>query len=342
MVELAHQRQAQFLGVSKENLYHYGMRRNLTHLNALHALEVSARRGSFARAAQELGVTPAAVGQQVRILEDFLGAKAFHRTANGLQPTNATLLALSELREGFDRLESGMNRLVGPAAGNQLSVSVAPTLAWKWLARRMQGLYERSPHIDLRMDTSLKIVDIEGGEFDIAIRYRKDESPGLENSFLFDDHILPVCSPNIWKASDEAPDEVRMFALPLLHIEGETTDAGIPSWRDWGRESAIEKDRLGIGPRYPQTAMAVQAAINDQGVALCGLTSVIDDLVAGRLITPLRPAAAVKPDHAYRIVYARKRYQSEIQKIFVRWIKAEAAKTREVMVRFLSGHDVTQ
>lgn len=312
------------------------MSRNLTHLNALHAFEVSARLGSFTRAAKELGVSPAAVGQQVRILEDFLGRKAFHRTANGLQPTKATSLALAELHSGFDLLETGFNRLVGSSGGNQLSVSVAPALAWKWLAPRMQGLYEQCPHIDLRMDTSLRLVDIAGGEFDIAIRYGGEDREGLKSAFLFDEHILPVCAPSLCNFSDNATSEEQMLSLPLLHIEGETTDTGVPSWRNWGAQYGLEDDLLDRGPRYPQTAMALQAAVNGQGVALCGLTLVFDDLVAGRLVAPLGPGSAVKPHYAYRIINTPRRLQSEIQTVFIRWIKAEASKTRERIADFLS------
>lgn len=124
------------------------MPRDIKHLNALRALEASARLGSFTLAAKELEVTPAAVGQQVRILEEYLGRKIFHRTPRGLQVTTATSVAMTDLQSGFDRLEAGLKQLGGSTSDKQLSVSVAPALAARWLAPRIQRLYERCPQID--------------------------------------------------------------------------------------------------------------------------------------------------------------------------------------------------
>ena len=305
------------------------MTRSLNHLNALRAVEASARLGNFTRAAEELGVTPAAVGQQVRILEGYLGRTLFHRTPVGLRATAAAALALSELHEGFERLEAGFKRLQGPVAENQLSVSVAPALAWKWLAPRMQGLYERSPHIDLRMDTSLRLADIAGGEFDLAIRYGPEEGDGLKTVPLFQEYLLPVCIPSLRTAGQSATGEAAILDLSLLHIEGETSDASVRDWRHWGEIFGLLDPRLDEGPRYPQSAMALQAAFDGQGVALCGLTLVIDDLIAGRLVTPYRPARAVKTDYAYRLVASPVRRQSATQTTFMRWIEQEAQRTRD-------------
>jgi LysR family glycine cleavage system transcriptional activator len=312
------------------------MSRNLAHLNALYAFEASARLGSFTGAAAELGVTPAAVGQQVRILEDYLGRKVFHRTANGLQATRAASLALTELHDGFDRLETGFRRLRGPTRDNQLSLSVAPALAWKWLAPRMQGLYERCPQIDLRMDTSLGLVDIAGGEFDVAVRYGEEEQDGLKSTLLFEEHILPVCAPNLYKHDQRERREEAVATLPLLHIEGETSDSSVLTWRDWGTLFGLDDGALNQGPRYPVSAMALQAALGGQGVALCGLTLVIDDLIAGRLVAPLGNTHTKKTDFAYRLVHSTVRHPSAIQATVMRWITAEATKTNAVMAGFLA------
>ena len=306
-------------------------------LDALRAFEAAARLGTFTRAAQELGVTPAAVGQQVRILEDYIGRKVFHRTAEGLRATAAASTALAELHDGFDRLESGFRRLDGPVREGQLSVTIAPSIAWRWLAPRMQGLYQRCPEIDLRMDTSIKIVDLADGEFDLAIRYWEEERGGWESTLLFEEHQIPVCAPHLWESSKGASSEAQMLSLPLLHMDSETTDPGAPSWSEWGKARyGLQGDLLDRGPRYPNSAMEIQAVLDGQGVALCGLTLVIDDLVAGHLVAPLRSASAVKTDFAYRMVWATARRQSATQKTFMRWIEEEAAKTNEVIADFLS------
>ncbi len=313
------------------------MPRELLHLNALRAFEAAARLGSFARAAKELGVTPAAVGQQVRILEDFLGQRLFHRSPGGLRATAAATPALVELHNGFERLAIGFGHLKGPGNRNQLSVSVAPTFAWRWLAPRLQSLYAERPHIDLRIDTSMRLVDIAGGEFDIAIRYGGKERKGLKSPVLLDEYILPVCAPSLWESRRVAPSGEDLLALPLLHVEGETSDTGWLGWPDLGAHCGLEEDGLGQGARYSQTAMALQAALDGQGVALCGLALVIDDLLAERLIAPLGSANTFKTHYAYRLVYSAKGNQSDTQKTFMRWIEKEADKTLDLMSRFLTG-----
>ncbi len=128
-----------------------------------------------------------------------------------------------------------------------------------------------------------------------------------------------------------------MLTLPLLHIDSKTRDAGAPSWPEWGKiRYGLQGDLLDQGPRYPNHAMAIQAALDGQGVALCGLTLVIDDLVAGRLVAPLRSASAVKTNFAYRMICATARRQSSTQKTFMRWIEEEAAQTMDVIADFLS------
>lgn len=310
---------------------------SLTHLNALRAFAAAARLGSFARAAEELGVTPAAVGQQVRILEDFLGRRLFHRTPRGLRATAAASPALAELHSGFEQLEAGFKRLKGPGDRNQISVSVAPTFGWRWLAPRLQGLYEQCPQIDLRMDTSMRLADIGGGEFDIAIRYGGEERNGLKSPVLLDEYILPVCAPSLWESHRSPPSTEDLLSLPLLHVEGETSDEGWLGWGDWGARCGLEGDALHRGVRYPQSAMALQAAFNGQGIAICGLALVVDDLVAGRLVAPLRSASVAKTHYAYRLVYSPERSQSDAQKKFMRWIKREASKTKDLISGFLSG-----
>jgi len=122
----------------------------------------------------------------------------------------------------------------------------------------------------------------------------------------------------------------------LLHIDGETSDAAVRDWRQWGEKFGLDDPCLDEGPRYPQSAMALQAAFDGQGVALCGLTLVIDDLRTGRLVTPYRPVRAVKTDYAYRLVTSRARRQSATQAIFIQWIEQEAKLTREQIAAYRS------
>lgn len=313
------------------------MVRRLTHLNALLAFETSARTGSFTRAAEELGVTPAAVGQQVRVLEAYVGHRLFERTRDGLKTTPQASVALADLQAGFARLETGLRNLSGPTVDDQVTVSVAPALAAKWLAPRLQRLYERTPEIDLRIDTSLRLADVAGGEFDMAIRYAIDAPKDLTSVFLFREHILPVCAPSLTVENPRVTPAHHIASLPLLHIEGETTDKSVLTWADWGKRHGITRDWLSDSVRFPHSSMALEAAINGHGVVLCGLTLVIDDLLAGRLVVPTQDGGAAKTRSAYRLVYSPARPLSPSQRAFVSWIKAEAKRTSDAISAFLAA-----
>ncbi len=314
------------------------MTRDLRFLNALHAFETAARLGTFAQAGEELGVTPAAVGQQVRMLEDYIGQKLFYRSKLGLTSTTVASGALGDLHRGFDSLESGFRKLREPADKNRLAVSVAPALAWKWLAPRMPRLYERAPEIDLRMDASLRLADIAGGEFDVAIRYDRPMRDGPTSSRLFVDYTLPVCVPELCDLKGTTKQRARaMLDLPLLHIEGETTEGDAVTWPSWCRRYGLGETSIGQGTRYPQSTMAIQAALDGQGVALSGLIIVIDDLLAGRLVAPLGPSSALKAPYAYRVVMAQARRKIVVQSSFIRWLRDEASASRDAMAGFLAG-----
>ena len=139
--------------------------RSVAHLNALRAFEASARHQSFSLAAQELNVTPAAVGQLVRTLEDWLGSPLFVRSTSGrarLVTTEVAEQALPDIRAGLERLAVGLERLRSGSAGGVLTVTVSPAFAAKWLLPRIERFQAAWPETDLRLDTSLKPVDFVG------------------------------------------------------------------------------------------------------------------------------------------------------------------------------------
>jgi len=134
------------------------------YLNAMRAFEASARHESFSAAASELNVTPAAVGQLVRSLEEWLGAPLFHRSPSGrarLVMTETAQRALPDIRAGFERLSLGLERLKDASANGVLTVTVSPAFAAKWLLPRIDRFQTAWPDTDVRLDTSLKLMDFD-------------------------------------------------------------------------------------------------------------------------------------------------------------------------------------
>src|SRR5512134_2381718 len=156
------------------------MTRRLTHLNGIRAFEAAARHMSFAKAAEELGVTPAAVSQQIKTLEDYLGVALFKRTKRALFLTDTAQTILPAAREGFDLLASALARARASAARDRLVVSVTPSLAAKWLMPRLERFIAQHPQVDIRIDTNSRLVDFAREDVDLAVRYGAGDWPGLE------------------------------------------------------------------------------------------------------------------------------------------------------------------
>ena len=170
------------------------------HLNALRAFDAAARHLSFALAAEELNVTPAAVGQLVRRLEEVLGVELFHRSPTGparLILTEAARAALPDLRAWFEHLSAAMDRLRSARKRRTLTVTVPVAFADKWLLHRLETFGRDHPECELRIDTNTSLVDFAAEPVDVGIRYGVGTWPGLAATFLTRDVFFPVCSPSL-------------------------------------------------------------------------------------------------------------------------------------------------
>lgn len=275
------------------------------HLNALRAFEASARHQSFSGAATELHVTPAAVGQLVRTLEEWLGTPLFHRGSSGrlrLVPTEAAERALPDLRAGFERLALGLERLQEASAGGVLTVTVSPAFAAKWLLPRIDRFHAASPDTDVRLETSLKPVDFLAQRIDIGVRYGMGSWPGLVAEKLMDEEVYPVCSPELLRRQRGLKAPKDLARQTLLHDLSMDSNAGFPSWEGWLRKAGVAGVGTKRGMKINNSAAVLQAAIEGQGIALGRSVMAHDDLASGRLVR-LFPRISFPSPLAYFIVY---------------------------------------
>lgn len=274
------------------------------YLNALKAFEATARNKSFSAAAKELNVTPAAVGQLVRGLEEHLGITLFHRQSGGKSRMIATPLAesvLPEIRAGFEKLSAGLEKLKRGNTTNILTVTVSPAFAAKWLLPRIDKFQSLFPEIAVRLDTNLKPIDFIENGIDIGVRYGEGHWEGLESIKFMDENIFPVCSPKFLEAnSDLTLDNILHATL----IDDLTMEAhkSYPTWNKWlefvGIETSVIKSRLQIN----NSAAVLQAALEGQGIALARSVMAYDDIKTGRLVR-LFENLQYKSPLAYYIVY---------------------------------------
>lgn len=300
------------------------------HLNALRAFEASARHQSFSAAAAELHVTPAAVGQLVRSLEDWLGTPLFLRNTSGkarLVTTEAAEQALPDIRAGFDRLALGLERLKEGSASGVLTVTVSPAFAAKWLLPRIDGFQTAWPETDVRLDTSLKAVDFVAQRIDIGVRYGLGSWPGLTADKLMEEEVYPVCSPKLLRErSLDKPEDLARETL--IHDLSMDSQSAFPSWETWLRRAGVSDVAVTRGMKINNSAAVLQAAAEGHGIALARSVMARDDLSSGRLVR-LFPEITFPSPLAYYVVY-RPEYLTKPKLLAFRdWLIKEAA-TQEV------------
>lgn len=297
------------------------------HLNALRAFEASARHQSFSAAAAELNVTPAAVGQLVRTLEEWLGAPLFLRGSSGrtrLVPTDAAQRALPEIRAGFDRLVLGMERLREGSISGVLTVTISPAFAAKWLLPRLDRFQVICPETDVRLDTSLKPVDFVAQGIDIGVRYGTGKWPGLVAEKLMDEEVYPVCAPALLRQHSELKSPRGLATQTLIHDLSMDGHLGFPTWDSWMETAGVDASARKPGLRINNSAAVLQSAIEGHGVALARSVMAHDDIAAARLMR-LFPKITVHSPLAYYVVYRANCAGLPKLVNFRDWILAEAA-----------------
>jgi LysR family glycine cleavage system transcriptional activator len=297
-------------------------RRRLPPLNALRAFEAAARHLNVSRAADERSVTPGAVSQQIQNLEDYVGAALFKRTPKGLLLTNAAQTALPALREAFDRLAEAASLLTAAVDGRRLTLTAAPSFAAKWLVPRLGKFEEAHPQVDVWLSAGMEVVDFATGEVDLAIRYGSGRYPGLEVMRLLSETVIPVASPELL-ASNPLNDPSDLANHVLLHDGSPDADDSCPDWAMWLAARGIKNVDGNRGPRFNQSSLVIEAAVNGRGVALAKQTLAQADIDAGRLVAPLQIATAV--DFAYYVVHPKTKGRLPQVKAFVAWLQQESA-----------------
>jgi LysR family glycine cleavage system transcriptional activator len=309
-------------------------RRRLPPLNALRAFEAAARHLNFSRAADELSVTPGAVSQQIQNLEDYVGAALFKRTPKGLLLTDAAQTALPALREAFDRLAEAASLLTAAVDGRRLTLTAPPSFAAKWLVPRLGAFEQAHPQVDVWLSAGIELVDLTAGEVDVAIRYGAGRYPGLEVHRLISETVIPVISPEFAKEQPlDAPEDLKNHVL--LHDGSPDLDDSCPDWPMWLAARGLRGVDGNRGPRFNQSSLVIEAAVNGRGVALAKRTLAQADLDAGRLIAPLQIATAV--DFAYYLVHPKAKGRLPQVKAFIGWIEAEAQAHEAALLAIDNG-----
>ena len=302
--------------------------RSMNRLKWMHAFEATARHGSFTGAAQELGVTPAAVGQLVRSLEDWVGHPLLHRTRSGkerLTLVDEAQEALQDITQVLDKLETGLNKLRGRRSRSVVVVTASQVLMMNWLMDRLNRFSETHENIDLRLNVTEKLMDVSHGEADIGIRCGQGDWPGVNKTWLMDEEAVLICSPHLVPPGKMACSE-WLATQKLIHDDTPHPGADFPSWNDVllavGAPEALES-----GLHINSTSAVILSALSGRGVAIVRYALVKKLIETGQLVQ-------LHPDHrwplkwSYYVVTPQQKVMRDDVKVFHDWLLQDVVSDR--------------
>ncbi len=288
--------------------------RRLPFLNGVKAFEAVARHGSFAGAAAELNVSPAAVSRMVQLLEQRLGVPLFERRANRLLATPAGRSYQAGLTPIFDALASLTAQVTAQAGARILTVGVGPTFAIRWLIPRLAAFAKAEPEIEVRITTGGAAAPF-GDDWTCGIKLGDGDWPGLVSERLFAADLLPVAAPRLAQRL-KRPADLR--GGDLIRVTHAPED-----WPLWLKAAGVARVAA-RGPAFDYYGQALQAASDGVGMAMGIRPYIDDDLRAGRLVAPF--ALTVPKGKEWYLAYREYRREQRDFAAFRRWLMQEALK----------------
>jgi LysR family glycine cleavage system transcriptional activator len=297
------------------------MRRKIPSTGALIAFEAAARYQSFSRAAEELALTEGAISKQIAALEDYLGLQLFHRAKKRVILSDIGKAYFTQVKDDLNRLERNTLGAMAHQDGQKiLELAVIPTFSAKWLIPRLAEFGAEYPDITINLSERALPFLFGDSIFDAAIHYKHPAWAGNVQDLLFEEELVPVCSPKllpkgkILRAADLA-------AFPLLH-KNTRHDA----WARWFQLAGHDDLPPMKGPRHDLFSLIIQAACYAMGVALVPRLYVQDELKNGSLVIPVD--LSIRGLKQYCVVYPEHKQVSATARLFVDWLIDAAKRQR--------------
>ncbi|MEM7061076.1 MAG: transcriptional regulator GcvA [Pseudomonadota bacterium] len=300
-------------------------------LTALRAFEAAARHMSFAKAAKELFVTPAALSYQIKQLEDHLGVAVFRRMNRAVDLTDEGQALLPGVRDGFDNLRQAIravNKLKDEAT---LTITAGPAFTAKWLAPRFFRFADDHPEFELRFVASLRAMDFDIDGVDAAIRFGTEPDIRYYSEVLSDEWLTPVCAPQMVTAF---AGEQGIDTAHLLHDESLDFMENVPNWPAWAAAAGMSGD-FTHGARFTNADHAIDVALEGGGIALGRVVLVARYLENNRLIAPF--PMALHTGGQYRFVCPKGHETKPRLATLLAWLREEISDVPRVM----ENRDVT-
>lgn len=295
------------------------MSERLPPLTALRAFEAAARHMSFAKAAAELNVTPAALSYQIKALEADLGIPVFRRLNRAVELTEAGRALAPGTTDAFATLSTAWRNTKRLNDSGVLTITAGPAFTSKWLAPRLYKFAQDHPEIELRFNAGLKIADFDRDEVDVAIRFGRDVAEGLFAEPLGVEWLTPMMTPEMAKAMKSPQD---LGNATLIHDDSIAFMKMKWDWTSWCSVAGVKADTE-HGLRFSHADHALDAAMSGAGVVLGRITLATRALEAGQLVAPF--ALGLIADAQFRIVCPHGHENRPHIKVFRDWVKHEVA-----------------
>jgi LysR family glycine cleavage system transcriptional activator len=302
----------------------------------IRAFEAVARRLSFRAAAEELFLTQSAISRQIQSLEEELGAPLFTRGTRHVALTGDGQTLLAAVTPALQRLDAGVRQIRSSRGRRGVNVGTFASFASLWLIPRIEAWQRAQPELDIRIDTSDRMHDLDDPEVQILVRYTDAASAPPGSIRLFGETITPVVSPHL--AEQAARGAAPPLGVPadlarhtLLEEDDHRPSAQYLSWRGWLASQGVPKLEPKRWIYLNFTYQQVQAALAGQGVALGRIALIGESLSRGELIEPFGAAGRMRSPFAYWLIIApARRDQPEVQRL-AEWVQTQAAETRAAL-----------
>jgi LysR family transcriptional regulator, glycine cleavage system transcriptional activator len=302
----------------------------LSHLKSLQALEIAVRLGSLKQAADVLAITPAAVGQRVKALEDYLGMDLLERGRSGLRPTLQLRIAMPHLSAAFRELDAVADALDLQRV-HEIYIAAPSDFAELWLKPRLPGF--RSAHPNIRFcingegDAPMRI-----GPVDCQVGF----GPPLDEpsaDLLFHDYVVPISSHENTNRIAALKRRERLEGFPLLHLDFYRNDPAAPSWSSWIKGRKLKRTAPERGIRFQRITAVLEAVFADAGLTLCGLALISDLVDAKRLSLPFPISAGAWTSHVFQSRFRSDALARPQVRRFRNWLVEEGEATSDWLSR---------
>ena len=292
-------------------------------LNALRAFCAASRHDSFSRAADEIHVTHGAVSRHIRQLEDILAVQLFHRLPRGVELTAEGKTLAFAVQRAFDEISDAVEIFRRSPNEKVVTISTVPSIAARWLVPRLEAFQRSNPDIEMRISTTIQLVDLDRDGVDFVIRYGRGGWAGLEQELLFSKTMAVVCAPAILDARDRPLKYGDLADYRLIIADG------YQYWRAWFRHAGVEEIKPKSVLDVMDANVAIQAALEGQGIAMLPEILVRAELVSGRLVQAFPDTLAT--EFGYYLAHTERQRLKPHVIAAMDWIRREAASSGKDM-----------